>query len=254
MSQPLPEDPLQHWQRPHQAPRTWKPLAIGVTVTVALLLFFVAILYLLSPEWATGRTKSQGNLVQIALAMVQYESTYKRLPPAVVSGKDGQPLYSWRVLLLPYLEERPLYEQFKRDEPWDSPTNKPLLAQMPEVYAPVRGRTREPYSTFYQVFVGPGAAFEGLKPMRFPEDFPDGVSKTILVVEAGEAVPWTKPEDLPYAPGEPLPRLGGLFEGGFNAAFADGSVRFIGNQTDEKTLRSLITRNGRERVDWDQVK
>ena len=85
--------------------------------------------------------------------------------------------------------------------------------------------------------------------MRLPDDFPDGASKTFLVVEADEPVPWTKPEDLFYEPGKPLPRLGGLFRDGFNCVLADTSVRFIPRQTKEETIRALITRNGGEKVD-----
>ena len=74
-----------------------------------------------------------------------------------------------------------------------------------------------------------------------------------MVVEGGEAVPWTKPAELPYAPDKPLPLLGGMFVGGFNAAFADGSVRFLKDSIDPKTLRAIITRNGGERVDFGKL-
>jgi hypothetical protein len=111
-----------------------------------------------------------------------------------------------------------------------------------------------------QVFVGPGTVFErdGLT----WGDFPDGLANTLLVVETGEPVPWTKPADLAYDPGKPLPHLSGVFtmpvrflcyeikrRPGFTAYFADGSVRFTRSDTDEKTIRALITRDGGERVD-----
>src|SRR5207248_4615898 len=105
--------------------------------------------------------------------------------------KDGKALYSWRVLLLPFMEEKELYEQFRLDEPWDSPHNRPLLARMPLVYGPFKsGAVGEPYATFYQVFTGEGTAFEGKEGLRVPEDFPNGTSETFLIVEAGRAVPW----------------------------------------------------------------
>jgi hypothetical protein len=115
------------------------------------------------------------------------------------------------------------------------------------------GRTR------YQVLVGPGTAFErdGLT----WDDLPDGLANTLVVVEAGEPVPWSKPADLAYDPNGPLPPLGGPFSKpvhalcyevgrsrGFNACFADGSTRFLRSTTAEQTLRALITRNGGERV------
>src|SRR5439155_20075506 len=122
--------------------------------------------------------------------------------------KDGNALLSWRVAILPYLgeSETKLYNEFKQDEPWDSPHNKKLLARMPKIYAPPGMTTREPYSTFYQVFLGPHAAFEQHQALSF-DDFPDGIAKTILIVEAACAVPWTKPDDLHFAADEPIPEL-----------------------------------------------
>jgi hypothetical protein len=116
----------------------------------------------------------------------------------------------------------------------------------------------------YQVFVGPGTAFER-DGLTF-EDFPDGLANTILVVEGGEPVPWSKPAELAYDPAKPLPALGGLYtkpvhflgyevrrKPGFNALFADGTVRFIPSDTDETIIRALITRNGGELVDLSKL-
>jgi hypothetical protein len=102
------------------------------------------------------------------------------------------------------------------------------------------------HSTFYQAFVGPGASFEGARGVPLAS-YGDGPGETILVVEAMEAVPWTKPGDLPYAAGQPVPPVGGLFSLGAYAAFADGSVRPIPRNVSEATLRALITRNGGDR-------
>src|SRR5438105_3734352 len=185
--------------------------------------------------------------------MHNYCSSHGRLPPAVVYGKDGKALHSWRVLLLPYLEENELYAQVRLDEPWDSPHNRQLLVRMPLVYGPFKaGTAAELHTTFYQVFTGEGAAFEGREGMRVRDDFPDGSSETFLIVEAGKAVPWMKPEDLPYGPDRPLPALGGISKDGFRAAFVDGSVDFVNNDTSEVTLRGLITRNGGEKPRWDR--
>jgi prepilin-type processing-associated H-X9-DG protein len=193
------------------------------------------------------------------------------VPPAVVYDGDGKPLYSWRVLILPYIEEDQLYNDFHLDEPWDSPHNKALLPRMPKVYAvPGEWPPKEPYATHYQVFDGPGAAFNsdkknGLQPfnlvppgpggrqvmasnniIRYPNSFQDGTSNTFLVVEASDPVPWSQPADLPWDPNGPLPRLGGSLPGGFNATFADGSVRFLSKTTDDATIRAGVTIAGGE--------
>jgi uncharacterized protein (TIGR03067 family) len=198
-------------------------------------------------------TISQKNLQRLVVALHAYHDQHGKLPPHAIHSKDGKPLLSWRVAILPFLNEASLYEQFKLDEPWDSEHNKKLLAKMPKIYAPVMGKTKEPYSTFYQVFVGPGAAFEGTKGLRIPRDFPDGTTNTILAVEAGEAVPWTKPADLPYRPEKDLPALGGDYKDGFYIALADASTRWIRRGFNAPDLRLVITRNDGKPIDWKKL-
>jgi hypothetical protein len=199
---------------------------------------------------SAGRIRSVNNLKQLALAMHNYHDTYGHFPAAATYDKNGKALLSWRVELLPFLDQAVLYKEFKLDEPWDSPDNKKLLAKIPAVFAApdaARGAT----DTFYQGLVGKGTIFEGKKGIGI-RDILDGTSNTIMFVEAAKAVPWTKPEDLPYDADKPLPKMGGLFAGGFNAALCDGSVRFISNTISEKTLRAAITRSGGEVLgpDW----
>jgi RNA polymerase sigma factor (sigma-70 family) len=198
------------------------------------------------------RAQSQNNLKMLALAMHNYEAAYARFPTAASYDRDGKALLSWRVALLPFLEQAELYNEFKQDEPWNSPHNRKLLERMPKLYAPPGVTTRVPYSTFYQVFVGKGAGFEGKKGLRIA-DVVDGTSNTIMIAEAGSAVPWTKPEDLHYDPDGAIPELGGLFKDCFHAAFFDGSVRTLTKEFDEKVMRTLITRNGGEVVDVNQL-
>jgi hypothetical protein len=199
------------------------------------------------------RTQSSNNLKMLVLQMHNYDSAMGRLPAQAIYGKDGKPLLSWRVMLLPYLEQSDrLYKQFKLDEPWDSPHNKKLLAKMPRVYQSPTGKPKHPYGTFYQAFVGKGAIFEGKKGIRLV-DITDGTSNTIMFVEAANDVPWTKPEDLPFDPEKALPKLGGLHpEPGFLAAFCDGTVRFFSDKIKESTLKKFITRNGGEAVEFDK--
>ena len=177
--------------------------------------------------------------------MHNYHDTHGRLPPAVVYGKYGQPLHSWRVLLLPYIEQKDLYAQFHLDEPWDSQHNKKLLAMMPKTYVSPQQdeKSIKEHETYYQGFVGKDAFFEGKKGLRYPADFPDGTSNTIMIVEASKAVPWTKPEDIVYDPDKPLPKLGLPGSWSYLASLCDGSVRTITAKLTQRTLRLAITRN-----------
>jgi hypothetical protein len=180
--------------------------------------------------------------------MHNYHDTHRQFPPAAVCGRDGKPLLSWRVLLLPFLEHEALFKEFHLDEAWDSPHNIQLLRRMPYMYQPYKGPSSGDAMTYFRVFVGPGAAFEETKRLTFA-DFKDGTSNTFLVVEAWDPVPWTKPEELPYDPDGPLPRLGGIIQdGSFRALFADGSVQQIPKGVREDTLRAFITRNGGETI------
>jgi hypothetical protein len=197
-------------------------------------------------------------LSQVALAMHAYADVEGsgRLPPAVVYDKDGTPLLSWRVLILPYVEQKGLYERFKLDEPWDSPHNIALLSEMPSVYALPSGKASKfpPYHTVCHVFVGKDTAFEGKEGLRLREDFPDGSSNTLLLVEAGKPVPWTKPDELVYDPERPLRELTCLFRDGFRAKWIDCSSLWISKNTSDADLRNLITRHHHyetvKRVDW----
>jgi hypothetical protein len=206
---------------------------------------------------ATERNASRNNLKQLAIAMHNYNATFGHMPPAVVYSKDGKtPLYSWRVELLPFLEEGDLYALFHRDEPWNSEHNLALLMKMPKIYAsPKKIEGQEEFTTFYQVFVGPQneAPFEGNRQPKMPASFADGTGNTFLIVEAGDPVLWTKPDDIPYSSKGPLPKLGGIFKEGFNAALANGSVRFVKRAVNEKTIRAAITPAGGELLgdDWE---
>jgi hypothetical protein len=216
-------------------------------------------------EKAMALNRSTNNLKQIVLALHNYEAAYGRLPAQAITDAKGQPLLSWRVAILPFVEQQNLYLQFRFNEPWDSPHNKKLLAHMPSVYTAPGARTKQPHSTFYQGLAGPGAVFISAGPSMVPNaqprpsfgrrltDVTDGTSNTLMVVEAASAVPWTKPDDLVYDAKKPLPKLGGAFPEGFHAAFADGSVRLIGKDIDEKTLRALITVAGGEVIDRKKV-
>ena len=203
-----------------------------------------------SIRWRGDRTLSVNNLKQIALAMHSYHDANKRFPPAGLSdinNPNGKPLLSWRVAILPYIDEFDLYKQFDLTQPWDHPTNKKLIARMPAIYmVPGAPESKEPGMTHYRVLVGPQTMFEAGQRINFAQ-VTDGLSNTIMAVEASEPTVWTKPDDLPFNPNGPLPQFG-ISPDGFHAAFGDGTVRFLRAGTPENVLRALITRNGGEAV------
>src|SRR5262245_25846966 len=193
--------------------------------------------------------KTANNLKQLAIAWHNYESVYGHLPSNEY-GKGKMPLLSWRVQILPYIEEEALYKQFKLDEPWDSDNNKKLIDKMPKIFAPVRGKA-DVGMTFYLSFTGKNAV---LKPGQKATlaGITDGTSNTLMVAEAAKPVIWTKPDDLPFD-GKDLPALGGMFDGKFHAAFCDGSVSRFRKGVNEKTLRCLIDPQDGEIVDRDDA-
>jgi prepilin-type processing-associated H-X9-DG protein len=206
-----------------------------------------------SAREAARRAQCTNNLKQMALAFHNFHSAENHFPPAAITDKDGKPLLSWRVAILPYLEQQDLYSKFHLDEPWDSPHNKALIPLMPATYACPSGMANQPHTTFYRVYTGKQTVFEGNEGQGIA-GITDGTSNTLLVVEATAAVPWTKPDELRLDPDpeKPLPKFEGKnHPGGFNAAFGDGSVRFIKNSIDPVVLRALITRNGGEVINAD---
>jgi len=176
----------------------------------------------------------------LGLALFSYVEDKGRLPAAAIYSKDGKPLLSWRVALLPYLnmDLAKLHGEFRLDEPWDSEHNKKLLAKMPPCYASPSAEPKAPHSTFYQVLVGPNTAFHGMTG-RKPEDIKN-FSRKVLIVEGAEPVPWTKPQDLPYDAGKPLPRFGGPFRTGFYSLAGYNDRHFHKKASDVDALREEI--------------
>ena len=201
-----------------------------------------------SAQEAAQRARAMVKLKQLGLAMHMYHQRHGRFPPAVLYGPDGKTPHSWRVELLPYLGQQNLYDQYRLDESWDSPVNRNLLEKIPDVFRSPRGA---PGSTNSSVFAvsGPGTVFDDEKGTPLSK-IRDGTSNTILLVEAARDVPWTKPEDLPFDPHKPLPKLGGFFKGGFNAVLADGSVRFLPHAMDERSLRHSFLKADGEQFAW----
>jgi len=195
---------------------------------------------------AAQRMSSSNNMKQIALAMHNYHDTYNRLPPPAITSDTGEPLLSWRVALLPYLEGGELYDRFKLDEPWDSDHNIALLAEMPSSYADP-GLSLEPGLTIYHAMVGDRFMFHPTTKSSF-RDVTDGLSNTIMAIAGNQfsATPWTSPDYLEIDSENPTE----LFDRptGFLAAMGDGSVVTISAEVDNDQINAALTRDGQEPI------
>ena len=182
------------------------------------------------------------HLKAIALAMHNYNSTYNGFPAAAICDKKtGKPLLSWRVAILQYIGEEALYKQFKMDEPWDSEHNLKLAKNMPKIYFHPKANKPGDDKTHYRLFYGKGAAFELNKPTQII-NITDGLSNTLMAVEAEEPVVWTNPNDLAFDPTKALPKMLSI-DGKFSAAYCDGSVRSFKVPIDQEILKLLIQKN-----------
>ena len=191
---------------------------------------------------AARRTTSMNNLKQMALACHNYESGHSHFPAQANYDENGKPLLSWRVHILPFVEQNELYKQFHLDEPWDSDHNKQLIAKIPPVYqspnvAVAQGKT------VYLGIAGEGGIFSK-KGSKLGE-ITDGTSNTAMMVEVNPelAVEWTKPQDYECDAKDPLKGLGKVQIGGFLTAFCDGSTHLVVNSTDPENWRNITQKN-----------
>ena len=204
-----------------------------------------------------GYTRCRHNLKQIALAMHLYHEEHGCYPPAYVADDEGRPMHSWRVLLLPYLENEDFSDRYDFGEPWNSRHNQAATRVPMRLYQCPSADRRPGLTTNYVVVTGEETVFPGEKP-RGLHDIPDGASNTILVVEIADSdIHWAEPYDLSLS--ELLLQINADSEGGISSghrggamvALADGSVRFLREGIDPLELRALLTADGGEPVDLD---
>ncbi len=206
---------------------------------------------------AASRNDRESRFRQLALAFHNYHDRNKTFPPAAIRDKDGKPLLSWRVALLPYVDQNALYKEFHLDEPWDSEHNRKLIKRMPIAFADpdpaVRKAIGDPYKTTYVVPTGEGTLFHGGKGKAI-RDITDGTSATLLAVEVvpERAVVWTKPDDWEVDWKNPLDGVRRSDGRPFTCVFCDGASHVLRNDIDPNVWKKILTAAGGEVVDWSE--
>jgi len=233
--------------------RGFRLIEVLIWLGVAAILVALLLPFRRSAGPAVWRAQCTNNLRQIALALHNYIDRYGVLPPAHTVDASGQPLHSWRTLILPYLEQDSLYRSIDLSKPWNDPANAKALAtpvsafRCPEQAGP-------PNATAYLAIVSPNSAFRPREPRRLDE-ITDGTVTTLMVIEAGEenAVPWMAPVDADEAPILSLgPNTKTLHAGGVNGGLVDGSVRFLKVTIPDRVRRALISISGHEVLSNDE--
>lgn len=199
---------------------------------------------------AAQRVASSNNLKTIGMALHSYHDQHDAFPPAYTTDENGEPLLSWRVLILPYMQQSILYEQFHLDEPWDSPHNMSLLKFMPPMYeSPRYDASEDSTDTNYVAVRAENSVFPDARSITIA-DVSDGTVTTVAVVEMQETgIPWTRPEDVTPQQAYAAFASGGRTEGS-NLLMTDGSVRYVDGSLSQETFDAMVTRNGREEVSF----
>jgi hypothetical protein len=215
-------------------------------------------------------------LAELARAIDRYRKDKGHYPPPATTGKDGKPLLSWRVAVLPYMENvyvngqhdgkpingtKGLYDLFKLDEPWDGPNNKKLIDKMPSPYQAPWNVLPYPQTSIGKTLTfavaGKGAIFDPTKDGVRDSDVRDGLKQTLLLLaleEPGQAAYWTKPADVALTAGGKLPADGPTLRKRFAVVYADGSAHTLMNGLPEKTFLGIVTRAGDEELDEKEIR
>jgi Protein of unknown function (DUF1559) len=197
------------------------------------------------------------NLCMIKMALLNYHEANGSFPPAYVADATGRPMHSWRVLILPFMEQPALYNAYNMAEPWDGPNNRKLLEQRPNVYN-CPSRVGEPTLTSYVAITGPGTAFPGSKATKLG-DIHDGPGQTILVSEISNVdIAWSEPRDLDvktmsWVIDDPSkPSISSPHESGPAVVFADATYRRLKTYHPPEALKAMTTIDGGEPVDMEK--
>jgi len=216
-----------------------------VGILVALLLPAVQ-----AAREAARRMQASNHLKQLSLAMQNYHDEYQCFPPAVVTDDAGKPLYSGRVLLLPFLEEQSLYDQFDKSQAWNSPANLPLTQKAPSVYMDPSAPNGGAGQTDFLFVTGAGTALEPLPSggSRTFAGISDGTSNTLYMVEIkNSGINWAEPRDLDIS--QPMSLPAGNHPNVNLGVFYDGHTQAIPKQTSPQQIRAMATRSGGEVIE-----
>ncbi len=245
--------------------KVFAQIILGITIAVGVVWFLVydGILHGPGHHRAQLRIQCRNNLKQIGLALHNYHDAYNSYPPAYVADEHGRPMHSWRVLLLPFLDEEKLYKEYRFDEPWNGPHNITLQDRIPHIYSCPgyqfelrKSKIASDYSrrlTNYVVIDDPTAIFDGEKGST-NDEITDGTSNTIAVVEVHQhAVHWMQPEDI--TPDEMMLEFIASRDeertnhrDGMQVLLADGSARKLEPDLSREILKALLTKAGGEKV------
>ena len=208
---------------------------------------------------AARRSQCSCNFCGILLALHNYHSAYNALPPAYVVNASGRPMHSWRVLILPYIEQSALYNLYDFSEPWDGPNNVKLLNSMPPSFACPSRFSNPTNLTSYVAVTGPGTIFPGPSSTKL-DDVIDGTSNTLMVVEVDNVkVPWTAPIDLDvrtmsFRINDPKrPAISSKHPSGAHVGFVNGHTRWAPDSVTPNNLKALLTIGGGEGINPDQA-
>jgi len=222
-------------------------------IEFVVVLAIIGILYgMLIPFTSSGREPARrtvclNNMRQIALAMYNYETANGHFPPAYVADENGEPMHSWRVLILPFLEQDDLYSRYSMDEPWDGPNNSKLHDEIVEVYLCPSSTSAE-YCSDYAVVTGPETGFNADEPIGL-EDITDGSSNTIMLVEIfNPDYHWMEPRDISAKEllGSGAEYVKPSHPGTRNIALFDGSTHSIEVETSTEKVKKLVSIAGGE--------
>ncbi|WP_373650628.1 DUF1559 domain-containing protein [Schlesneria sp. DSM 10557] len=196
------------------------------------------------------RTQCKNNLKAIGLALHNYHDKYNSFPPAYTVDKDGNPLHSWRTLLLPYLDRQALYDKIDLSKPWNDPVNAEAYKTAAGCYVCPSATVEKATSATYLALVAPDSVMRPVQSRSF-KDVTDGIATTLIVIEVSsdQAVHWMSPEDASeevlrelVSTRKPTHSYGG------HIAFVDGSVRLLDKNVTYDQVRALVTVNGKEIV------